>query len=112
MNTLHSLYMHVDAICRKHPDAQRWRVSMREDVVEVLRRPILTSDVTLGALGIGNAPMPVPQLCFEITVNAETWCVSDYTTPTPERHTFTNMAQLRQQIAMLIQRYHSPSENA
>jgi len=42
MNTLHSLYMHVDAMCRKHPDAQRWRVSMRDDVVEVLRRPILT----------------------------------------------------------------------
>ena len=45
---------------RNRPDAHRWRVTMNDTCVEVFRRPVLTSEVTLGALGIGNAPMPVP----------------------------------------------------
>lgn len=45
---------------RNRPDANRWRVTMNDTCVEVFRRPVLTSEVTLGALGIGNAPLPVP----------------------------------------------------
>jgi hypothetical protein len=42
---------------------------MNDVEVEIFRRPILTSAVTLGALGIGNAPMPVPVcVCKAISV--------------------------------------------
>lgn len=82
MNTIHQLYMHIDALCRKRADAQRWRVTINNDTIEVFRRPILTSEVTLGALGIGNAPMPVPTLCFtvaQITPTPPQWQLCDHT---------------------------------
>jgi hypothetical protein len=58
--TIFHLFQKLDRTMRNRPDAHRWRVTMNESEVEIFRRPVLTSEVTLGALGIGNAPMPVP----------------------------------------------------
>lgn len=63
--TIFHLFQKLDRSLRNRTDAQRWRVTMSDTRVEIFRRPILTSAVTLGALGIGNAPMPVPHcVCF------------------------------------------------
>lgn len=65
--TIFHLFQKLDRTMRNRPDAQRWRVTMSDVRVEVFRRPILTSEVTLGALGIGNAPMPVPVcVCYAV----------------------------------------------
>lgn len=55
---------------RNRPDAQRWRVTMSDSSIEVFRRPVLTSEITLGAIGIGNAPMPVPQCICMVKLDA------------------------------------------
>jgi hypothetical protein len=108
MSTLHQLYMHVDGICRKHPDAQRWRVTLRGDVIEVFLRPILTSEVTLGALGIGNAPMPVPRLCYEIGMNADQWYFNDHTHQPLHTLTFAQFVAIRQHTTQCINQFYSP----
>jgi hypothetical protein len=61
--------MQVDRVFRNRSDAPRWRVTQHNDQIEVYRRPVLTSEVTLGALGIGNAAMPVPQLVCTIVLS-------------------------------------------
>ncbi len=66
--TLHHIFQKVDRVLRNRPDALRWRVTTSEHKVEVFRRPILTSDVTLGALGLTDAPMPVPRCVAQITL--------------------------------------------
>lgn len=94
MTTLHQLFLQIDAACRNHHEPHRWRVTMRDDTIEVFRRPLLTSDVTLGALGIGTAPMPVPLLFYVIyPVPAEPsqtptqWCIIDQSNPHHTTHT-------------------------
>ncbi len=65
--TLFHLFQKLDRTMRNRPDAHRWRVTMSDTRVEIFRRPVLTSAVTLGALGIGNAPMPVPVcVCYAV----------------------------------------------
>lgn len=67
--TMFHLFQKLDRTMRNRPDAHRWRVTMNDTEVEIFRRPVLTSEVTLGALGIGNAPMPVPTcVCKAIAV--------------------------------------------
>ncbi|MFN5058812.1 MAG: hypothetical protein ACK5GU_02690 [Chloroflexota bacterium] len=67
--TIFHLFQKLDRTMRNRPDAHRWRVTMTEFEVEIFRRPVLTSEVTLGALGIGNAPMPVPIcVCKAVTI--------------------------------------------
>ena len=108
MSTIHQLYMQIDALCRKRADAQRWRVTINDDVIEVFRRPILTSEVTLGALGIGNAPMPVPMLCFTLAAVVTTppqWRVDNHTTPTHASSTHDSVQAAIRTISQLIQQY-------
>jgi hypothetical protein len=69
MITLSHLFMQVDRMFRSRSDASRWRVTDTNDQIEVYRRPILTNEVTLGALGIGAAAMPVPQLVCTIALS-------------------------------------------
>lgn len=58
--TVFHLFQKLDRTMRNRPDSHRWRVTMNDFQVEIFRRPVLTNEVTLGAIGIGNAPMPVP----------------------------------------------------
>lgn len=67
MQSIH-VFQRIERVLRMRPDAQRWRVTLRDDVVEVFRRPILTSAVTLGALGLTDAPMPVPICVLTVQV--------------------------------------------
>jgi hypothetical protein len=69
MITISSLFMQVDRVFRSRSDAPRWRVTQQQEHIEVFRRPILTSEVTLGALGIGDAAMPVPLLVCTIALS-------------------------------------------
>ena len=69
MITISSLFMQVDRVFRSRSDAPRWRVTQQQAHIEVFRRPILTSEVTLGALGIGDAAMPVPLLVCTIALS-------------------------------------------
>lgn len=69
MQSIH-IFQRIERVLRMRPDSHRWRVTLREDVVEVFRRPILTSAVTLGALGLTDAPMPVPICVLTIQVIA------------------------------------------
>ncbi len=69
MITISSLFMQVDRAFRSRSDAPRWRVTQQQDHIQVFRRPILTSEVTLGALGIGDAAMPVPLLVCTIALS-------------------------------------------
>lgn len=64
--TIHHLFQKIDRVMRNRPDALRWRVTMSETRVEVFRRPVLTSAVTLGALGLTNAPMPIPRCIVQL----------------------------------------------
>ena len=66
--TMHHILQKVDRVLRNRSDALRWRVTMISDTVEVFRRPILTSAITLGALGLTDAPMPVPVCVVLITL--------------------------------------------
>lgn len=70
--TIFHLFQKLDRTMRNRPDANRWRVTMSDTQVEVFRRPVLTSEVTLGALGIGNAPMPVPVCVCKAVITDET----------------------------------------
>jgi len=69
MITISSLFMQVDRVFRSRSDAPRWRVTQQQAHIEVFLRPILTSEVTLGALGIADAAMPVPLLVCTITLS-------------------------------------------
>ncbi len=69
MITISSLFMQVDRVFRSRSDAPRWRVTQHQEQIEVYRRPILTSEVTLGALGIGDAAMPVPLLVCTVALS-------------------------------------------
>lgn len=69
MITISHLFMQVDRVFRSRSDAPRWRVTQHQEQIEVYRRPVLTNEVTLGALGIGNAAMPVPQLVCTIALS-------------------------------------------
>ena len=64
--TIHHLFQKIDLVMRNRPDALRWRVTMNESQVEIFRRPVLTSAVTLGALGLTDAPMPVPRCVVQL----------------------------------------------
>jgi hypothetical protein len=64
--TIHHLFQKIDRVMRNRPDALRWRVTMSETQVEVFRRPVLTSAVTLGALGLTDAPMPIPRCIVQL----------------------------------------------
>jgi hypothetical protein len=61
--------MQVDRVFRSRSDAPRWRVTQHQAQIEVYRRPVLTNDVTLGALGIGDAAMPVPLLVCTVALS-------------------------------------------
>jgi hypothetical protein len=77
--TIFHLFQKLDRTMRNRPDTNRWRVTMNESQVEIFRRPVLTSEVTLGALGIGNAPMPVPVcVCTAVSINESTTTVDVY----------------------------------
>ena len=77
--TIFHLFQKLDRTMRNRPDANRWRVTMNETQVEVFRRPLLTSEITLGALGIGNAPMPVPLcICKAVLTDEATATVAVY----------------------------------
>lgn len=69
MITISSLFMQVDRVFRSRSDAPRWRVTQQQEQIEVFRRPVLTNEVTLGALGIGDAAMPVPLLVCSIALS-------------------------------------------
>jgi len=69
MITISSLFMQVDRVFRSRSDAPRWRVTQTHAQIEVYRRPILTNEVTLGALGIGDAAMPVPLLVCTVALS-------------------------------------------
>ena len=58
--TMFHLFQNLDRTMLNRHDAHRWRVTLNDTEVEIFRRPVLTSEVTLGALGLSNAPMPVP----------------------------------------------------
>ncbi|NBU62945.1 MAG: hypothetical protein EBS29_00305 [Chloroflexia bacterium] len=72
MITLNHLFLQVDRVFRNRGDAPRWRVTQHQAHIEVYRRPLLTSAVTLGAIGIGDAAMPVPQLICTIALSNTT----------------------------------------
>lgn len=75
--TIFHLFQKLDRTMRNRPDANRWRVTMSDTQVEIFRRPVLTSEITLGALGIGNAPMPVPVcVCTAILTDADSQTVT------------------------------------
>lgn len=77
--TIFHLFQKLDRTMRNRPDANRWRVTMSDTQVEVFRRPVLTSEITLGAIGIGNAPMPVPFcVCKAVIVDESTASVAVY----------------------------------
>ena len=69
MITISSLFMQVDRVFRSRSDAPRWRVTQHQEQIEVYRRPVLTNEVTLGALGIGDAAMPVPLLVCTVALS-------------------------------------------
>lgn len=69
MITINHVFMQIDRVFRGRSDAPRWRVTQHQEQIEVYRRPILTSDVTLSALGIGDAAMPVPQLICTVALS-------------------------------------------
>ncbi len=69
MITISSLFMQVDRVFRSRSDAPRWRVTQHQAQIEVFRRPVLTNEVTLGALGIGDAAMPVPLLVCTVALS-------------------------------------------
>ena len=69
MITISHIFMQVDRVFRNRSDAPRWRVTQHNEQIEVYRRPLLTSEVTLGALGIGDAQMPVPQLICTVALS-------------------------------------------
>lgn len=84
MQIIH-VFQRIERTLRMRPDAQRWRVSLRADVVEVFRRPVLTSDITLGALGLTDAPMPVPVCVVTVTLDGNGMAVVNahpFLTPT------------------------------
>ncbi len=68
MISLFHIFQKLDRAMRNRPDAQRWRVTMNEHDIEVWRRPLLTSALTLAAIGIGDAPVPTPELLCRITL--------------------------------------------
>jgi hypothetical protein len=63
---IHHLFQKIDRAMRNRPDALRWRVTMDETQIEVFRRPVLTSAVTLGALGLTDAPIPIPRCIVQL----------------------------------------------
>lgn len=69
MITINHLFMQIDRLFRNRSDAPRWRVTQYQDQIEVFHRPVLTNEITLGALGIGNASMPVPRLICTIALS-------------------------------------------
>lgn len=71
MVSLFHIFQKLDRAIRNRPDAQRWRVTMSDTDIEVWRRPVLTSAVTLAAIGIGDAAMPTPELLCRITLDTE-----------------------------------------
>lgn len=106
--SLHHVFQRVDSVMRNRPDALRWRVTMTEDAVEVFRRPVLTSAVTLGALGLSTAPMPVPQCVIRITLlDSQTISVQQVTTGCIE-HAPLHMAVER--VHSCIQTYQDPND--
>lgn len=104
MTTLFAIFQHLDRSVRMRPDAQRWRVTINKEVIELWRRPVLTSDVTLAALGIGDAPMPVPQLCCVIMADdaTQTWSIQDLTHDPVQQVTATQLPILRQHIIDIV----------
>lgn len=72
MVSLFHIFQKLDRAMRNRPDAQRWRVTMSEHDIEVWRRPLLNSAVTLAAIGIGDTPVPTPELVCRITLPTET----------------------------------------
>ncbi|RLT29262.1 MAG: hypothetical protein DWI54_07850 [Chloroflexi bacterium] len=88
--TIHHLFQKIDRVMRNRPDALRWRVTMSETQVEVFRRPVLTSAVTLGALGLTDAPMPIPRCIVQLQLVDSSnvaisaiWNGIQYTDPIP-----------------------------
>ena len=71
MNDLFTIFQKLDRTMRNRPDAQRWRVTMTDAEVQIVRRPVLTSEVTLAALGIGASPPPVPELVCRVQLSTE-----------------------------------------
>ena len=107
--TLHHIFQKVDRILRNRPDALRWRVTMSSDAVEVFRRPILTSAITLGALGLTDAPMPVPVCVVQITLlDNQTVNIVSRTTAEHE-HAPTHTAVER--VVAFVNQYRDPSES-
>ena len=104
--TLHHVFQRVDRVLRNRPDALRWRVTMTSEAVEVFRRPILTSDVTLGALGLTNAPMPIPVCIVKITlIESGTCMIHD------QQRSSTEVAPLHQtaeRVVFLVNGYIDP----
>jgi hypothetical protein len=69
MVSLFHVFQKLDRAMRNRPDAQRWRVTMSEHNIEIWRRPVLTSAVTLAAIGIGSDAVPTPELLCCITLS-------------------------------------------
>lgn len=80
MQAIH-VFQKIERALRMQPEAHRWRVTLRDETVEVFRRPVLTSAVTLGALGLTGAPMPVPILVATVHI------------PTPGTAVITDLAR-------------------
>lgn len=66
MHNLFDIFQRLDRTLRNRADAVRWRVTMTDTEVQIFRRPILTSEITLAAIGIGTAPPPVPELLCRV----------------------------------------------
>jgi hypothetical protein len=104
--TLHHVFQRVDRVLRNRPDALRWRVTMTAEAVEVFRRPILTSDITLGALGLTDAPMPVPVCIARITlIDAGTTMIESHHTYEQER---APVLQAAERVVVLVNRFIDP----
>lgn len=110
--TVHTIFQQLDRIVRMRPDAQRWRVTITDDRVEIWRRPILTSAITLAAIGVGDAPMPIPQLCYAVHGGDEqgaTWHIRDHTQTPVQSFTASSVVHVRQHVSALLSAFSDDS---
>jgi hypothetical protein len=82
---------------------------MTADAVEVFRRPVLTSAVTLGAFGLSDAPMPVPICVIRMTLYDGQTISIHLMDANHIEHAPLHMAAER--VSVLIQNYQDPNEN-
>lgn len=109
--TVHTMFQQLDRIVRMRPDAQRWRVTITDDRVEIWRRPILTSAITLAAIGVGEAPMPIPQLCYAVQADVlgAIWHIHDHTQTPVQSITASSVIHVRQHLSALLSAFSDDS---